>query len=641
MKKLILILLIATLTDVETMLSQCVPAALDDCYGVESPILCTLNELNGYSCTTPTIQNPTACLPCNGSGTPNNSQWWAFIAQGGSVTITINYSGCYIPGGGTASGLEFGIVRYCDCSGQVVCTKNCVGSSGTISSTVNLVACAHYYLWIDGCNGDVCNYTISISGNGSSPVISPLGPISQATPSPICKGCCTDFWVEPPSGTCMPSYRWTIDGGDIGSNSRANLCFTEEGQFQVCVFAYTGSESEICTQTPARCITVIVAKKLEQRAKSRLVCSELIPYKWHCETITASGTYRCPFQLNGCCEFDSVIDITFIERIDGPEIFYIGCPGEQYKDPTTKIIHLGCNNKKEITIPKSTKNNKCDSSYFLTSIYPSSTGKISIACKNGKTMLTAQIKQNTTLCGQTLDFSESFQWYKKATPMTVLSSSSEIEIFEKDNYCVTHILQYILGDQTKTCSFEYCEDIDEDQYLKIREIQGTEDSQSGSIEFYKIDFLDSITNKYLWRVEGGVILDSFPEKLDSIHVKWNSTGDTIGKICLHIENECTISNELCKLVKLRKITDREDFLSSKIQIIPNPNDGNFRMTVDQDLKIKNIQLFDEEGKEVKIKYHNTASFSYQVTIMNKVFGVYFLKLTTRQGIFYKKIIIKS
>lgn len=97
MKNLILILLIATLTDVETMLSQCVPAALDDCYGVESPILCTLNELNGYSCTTPTIQNPTACLPCNGSGTPNNSQWWAFIAQGGSVTITINYSDCYIP----------------------------------------------------------------------------------------------------------------------------------------------------------------------------------------------------------------------------------------------------------------------------------------------------------------------------------------------------------------------------------------------------------------------------------------------------------------------------------------------------------------------------------------------------------------
>ncbi|MBK7466663.1 MAG: hypothetical protein IPJ43_07520 [Saprospiraceae bacterium] len=168
MKKIILILLIATLTDVEIMLSQCVPAALDDCYGVESPILCTLNELNGYSCTTPTIQNPTACLPCNGSGTPNNSQWWAFIAQGGSVTITINYSGCYIPGGGTASGLEFGIVRYCDCSGQVVCTKNCIGSSGTISSTVNLVACAHYYLWIDGCNGDVCNYTISISGNGSA-----------------------------------------------------------------------------------------------------------------------------------------------------------------------------------------------------------------------------------------------------------------------------------------------------------------------------------------------------------------------------------------------------------------------------------------------------------------------------------------
>ena len=204
-----------------------------------------------------------------------------------------------------------------------------------------------------------------------------------------------------------------------------------------------------------------------------------------------------------------------------------------------------------------------------------------------------------------------------------------------------HLLNYKLGDVIKTCRFEYCEEFDEDKYLKIGEIQGEEISQNGSIEFYKVDFLDSIMNKYIWRVEGGVIQDSFPERLDSINVKWNSTTDTIGKVCLRIENECISSNEICKLVMLKQVTDRDEYLSSKVRIIPNPNDGNFSVTFDEDVNISKISLFDEEGKEVKVEYKLKESYKYQIAIKSKIQRLCFLKLQTNKGMLYKKIIFKD
>ncbi|MBK9993435.1 MAG: hypothetical protein IPP01_05455 [Saprospiraceae bacterium] len=41
--------------------------------------------------------NPTACLPCNGGGAPHNSSWWAFVTDGGNISISMTFSGCYNP----------------------------------------------------------------------------------------------------------------------------------------------------------------------------------------------------------------------------------------------------------------------------------------------------------------------------------------------------------------------------------------------------------------------------------------------------------------------------------------------------------------------------------------------------------------
>lgn len=85
--KIIFIVVMFLCFDISNVNSQCVPASSDNCWSAESQVLCTLNELNGYTCTTPSAYNPTACLPCNGSGTPNNSQWWAFVRPEGVLPL--------------------------------------------------------------------------------------------------------------------------------------------------------------------------------------------------------------------------------------------------------------------------------------------------------------------------------------------------------------------------------------------------------------------------------------------------------------------------------------------------------------------------------------------------------------------------
>ncbi|MBK9993438.1 MAG: hypothetical protein IPP01_05470 [Saprospiraceae bacterium] len=90
-------------------------------------------------------------------------------------------------------------------------------------------------------------------------------------------------------------------------------------------------------------------------AKPRIICPELSPYRWHCELATSSGTYRCPFKQNGCCEFDSVVDITILEEYNGPDVYFIGCNGEIYTDSITKVKFPQCNDHTIVKLSKSTK----------------------------------------------------------------------------------------------------------------------------------------------------------------------------------------------------------------------------------------------------------------------------------------------
>ncbi|MBK7466793.1 MAG: hypothetical protein IPJ43_08200 [Saprospiraceae bacterium] len=55
-----------------------------------------------------------------------------------------------------------------------------------------------------------------------------------------------------------------------------------------------------------------------------------------------------PILINGCCEYDSVITIDEVTVQEGPEIWYVGCQGQPYRDPTTGASYGTCLNHEEI-----------------------------------------------------------------------------------------------------------------------------------------------------------------------------------------------------------------------------------------------------------------------------------------------------
>ncbi len=258
MKKRNLSFLLFVLISMPYLNSQCKPPGSDICEKV--PVLCSLDDFNGYTCANTTENNPTACLPCQGTGAPHNSSWWGFVTDGGRKSFTIKFSNCFNPSGGIVAGVQFGVVGLCDCSEPVFCEKNCVASGGSVTVSGDFIPCKTYYFWIDGCSGDVCNFTISTGGSKPDTLLS-LGNIVSSIPNPICKGCCSDFSVELPTNGCLPEYVWSLDGKDLTKTSnKVNICFPDEGTFTLCVYAVIGRSYDglYCSKTAPVCKKITV-----------------------------------------------------------------------------------------------------------------------------------------------------------------------------------------------------------------------------------------------------------------------------------------------------------------------------------------------------------------------------------------------
>ena len=161
--------------------AQC-PGSLE-CSG--SQVFCAISTLNGFQCSNPDMPNtgfPLGSL-CRGTGAPHNLNWWAFVGAGGPLNLTFNFDINHCVDG---MGIQAGVFEG-DCAGSRIwdCNAGCNVSTFTLSGVT--VACEIYYVWVDGCNGDVCSYTMSVSGNGQPPRMQrPIPPPVQSGPICVC-----------------------------------------------------------------------------------------------------------------------------------------------------------------------------------------------------------------------------------------------------------------------------------------------------------------------------------------------------------------------------------------------------------------------------------------------------------------------
>lgn len=282
------------------IISQCFPPSADKCE--DAKLICSLDELNGYTCQNPNYSNPTGCIPlCPTGGGAHNTGWWAFVCDGGPVTLSITFSNCSING----TGVQMGIWGDCDCNESIGCNPACNGP-GKFTLTGNLTACKTYYLFVDGCSGDICDFFIETSG-GSTP-ITPIGDIYG--PAVVCAGACSIEYSINTGVPCTLKCQWRLNGIETGNElGIVELDFPDEGVFELCVTAYIGIKKSGSNCDQFGCKKIMVQSNSNRYGETIFISNTATPYFWQGIQITESGFYRKSFfEMATCCKYDSIIN---------------------------------------------------------------------------------------------------------------------------------------------------------------------------------------------------------------------------------------------------------------------------------------------------------------------------------------------
>ncbi len=116
------------------------------------------NGLDGVTGTLPTVNNPQDFPGCPGSSLSNPS-WYSFVAGSNSMTITVTPSNC--TGANGFFGMQAAV--YDGCGGSALATQCACSEAPFDLSSCNFIVGNTYYIVLDGCASDVCDYTLSTS----------------------------------------------------------------------------------------------------------------------------------------------------------------------------------------------------------------------------------------------------------------------------------------------------------------------------------------------------------------------------------------------------------------------------------------------------------------------------------------------
>lgn len=213
----------------------------------EACIICDINGFTGIN--NSTVQSPMPDGFCTTE--PHNITWIGFVAGSENLTLQIAVSNCQ-----TGLGLEIGVYETLDCEnmGQVTFCDTDIpnNTSAILSNTVPLVIGQYYYLVMDGSDGDICSYQVSVTQGTTE--IGALDPVTEIIgPDTACPGVTQTFEVEEVIGANFTD--WYLNGVLIDSQSEVlqHTWGAEEGTFELCYTAYN-----VCDTIPQICKTIIV-----------------------------------------------------------------------------------------------------------------------------------------------------------------------------------------------------------------------------------------------------------------------------------------------------------------------------------------------------------------------------------------------
>jgi hypothetical protein len=169
----------------------------------------------------------------------DNPDWYAFIPETSNLKFSITTGSCLMGGG-----IQVGIYDNCGTPANFL-GGSCPCTLDNLDLAISVIPGNTYYLVVDGCAGDVCEYTVEVvDGSLKDPLngapLQELAPIEA--PNEICEG--ATFEVSVPAVTGSLYYNWSVNGAtvlEVMSENKLLLAAAQgSGNIALEVFASNG-----------------------------------------------------------------------------------------------------------------------------------------------------------------------------------------------------------------------------------------------------------------------------------------------------------------------------------------------------------------------------------------------------------------
>ena len=531
MKRALLLLTLVFFVVTQAMSQLCNPAAADCCE--DAPVLCGFDDLNGYSCRNP--PPPNTCGPstlCPNGGVPNNMSWWAFVAGTNFVSLRITPSNCTtVPP--SFVGVQAGIYTDCSFGSSVDCQGIC--QTGPFIIGGNTVPCQTYYVFIDGCAGSECDYTVEVLSGGNPPTLSG---VTINGPTNPCLGQFAQYEATAiASGNCQADFVFTVDGVEVGNTTPLLYQFPAEGSYEVCVTAVIGDPTAPCDEAGPECLTVNVEKLPQEDLPKETLCWEEHmgggTFFTECGVfVPTSGQYCCESTKPNGCIFDICKDFQLRPQPREGNAEITMCEYEiPFIAPNGQVISQS--GYYPIYIRNGGPNN-CDTTINYDVQFIKTSNQFLQTCVGGEIQIIAFPFLEPA--GATADY----YWVKKPSGEILGQGQTTITVQEPGEYC------FIVTPEARgiTClPDEYCITIPDlrpppppisGDSLLCRGLNGSYWLTNGDLNYIAIE----------WSLSGGGRIIS-GEFTDSIRVDWSNFGGTTGLVCVRVKDDCGESEEIC------------------------------------------------------------------------------------------------
>jgi len=262
-KRLSTFLLLFFVFSAHSLKAQCNNGSQPECKCSTAPVLCTIDELDGYTFSMASFQHPNdgpspICPGANMTQT-NNPTWFAFTAWCTNLSLRVSSTNCQQSGG--AIGFQLAIYTNCSFNNLVACNAD-VDDCNTNAKILNLTGLnigSIYYFMVDGCLGSYCTVTIDIIGVCGQEQVEPWTLPVEGNMNP-CAGHTETYTVQDLDGARI--YHWFLDGALAGQTTTESfdITWTTPGTYQLCIDASNDPCVDISNPPAPLCTTITVHK---------------------------------------------------------------------------------------------------------------------------------------------------------------------------------------------------------------------------------------------------------------------------------------------------------------------------------------------------------------------------------------------